>query len=86
MDLPQNTEFPWPFRDGGIFGLPGEAHLELAPNEPVDQYMDDYSNVQDDGSFHGLEFVSTPILSFQDWSLHNKTLKSYSQIQTILHF
>jgi hypothetical protein len=59
-DLAPSTEFPWPFQDGGIFGLPSEAYSDLSPNEYLDPLRDNYSHMQDNGHLHSLEFVCMP--------------------------
>ena len=48
-------QVPYPFQDGGIFGMGGEPYLELTPGgEYVDPFAEGYGQVGD----HDMGFVS----------------------------
>lgn len=53
------AEFPWPFQDGGIFGMAAETYPELTPGgEFLDPFMEEYGPVVE----QGIGFVSIDLM------------------------
>jgi len=71
-ELSSGTEFPWPFQDGGIFGLSSDIYPSLPGDEYFDPLGDDYYHAQEQNSSHSWEFVSILCQQFQYSFLSNR--------------
>ncbi|KAH8799764.1 fungal-specific transcription factor domain-containing protein [Xylogone sp. PMI_703] len=56
-----NSEFPWPFQDGGIFGLSSEIYPNLPPDEYLDPLRDEMGHLEEHASLASLDFESDTI-------------------------
>ncbi|RFU29581.1 hypothetical protein B7463_g6767, partial [Scytalidium lignicola] len=58
LPMSLNPEMPWPFQDGGIFGLSSGFYSDLPADEYLDPFRDDIGHIEDHGSLTSLEFES----------------------------
>ena len=63
IGLSPNTEFPWSFQDGGIFGLTSGLYNDVAQCGHLQPFADNYDQIPSNASLVHAEIVSISIIS-----------------------